>query len=52
MRYLLDGLTIFVSVLIADLVLDRYHRMTRRKRMRDLNALSQAAKRRRREIGQ
>jgi hypothetical protein len=52
MRYFLDGLTIFVSVLLADLVLARYHRAARRKRMRELNALSQAAKKRRAEVGQ
>lgn len=48
--YLLDALTIFIAVILADLVLDRLHRHARRRRMRELNKLSHEARARRRAV--
>lgn len=42
-------LRIVVAVLIADLLLERWHAFRRRARMRELNRLSQAAKSRKRD---
>lgn len=49
---ILEVVRVAVAILIADLLLDRYHRVTRRRRMRELNRLSQEARARRRaELG-
>lgn len=48
--YVVDGLTIFVSVLLADIVLQHWHRIRKRAHMRRLNGLSQVERRRRRDV--
>ena len=48
--YVLDALTIFIAVLLSELVLDAYRRHRKRARMRYLNRLSVEAKRRARDV--
>lgn len=50
MPYFLEGVTIFIAVLLSDLVLAQYHRHRKRAHMRKLNALSQIAKQRARDV--
>lgn len=51
--HVIDALTIFVSVVLADLLVSAIHRARKRRWMRELNRRSIEARRRRRgELGQ
>lgn len=43
--YVLDALTILIAVLASEFIIDAYRRHRKRAHMRNLNALSQRAKR-------